>query len=166
MTFNNLDWTILWKFYHFRFFWTYLGLGIGIKGLFAWRFEIGSPAKMSAFAILASLTSSALNTWFPVVPLAGALILECVAGDATARPIFTSVPVVALAMSVEGTFLDWVLVRVFIRSFPKRRLAWVFVLSLLNSSLSILLVLVWVAHHPFNMIAAVHFLARRIDPLT
>jgi hypothetical protein len=148
MTFKSHDWTILWKFYHVRFFWIYLILGIAIKGLFAWRFEIGSPAKMSAFAILASLTSSALNTWFPVVPLAGALILECVAGDATARPIFTSVPVVALAMSVEGTFLDWVLVRLLKKQPAKNRLAWLFTANVLNSSLAIAFTLVWVAHHP------------------
>ena len=88
MTFSTVDWTILWKFYHLRFFWMYLIVGVPLKGLLVCHFEAGPKVKASACAVLSSFASSAVNTWFPILPIACSLTLNSLAGHAVGQITF------------------------------------------------------------------------------
>ncbi|MFZ0418336.1 MAG: hypothetical protein WAM04_09530 [Candidatus Sulfotelmatobacter sp.] len=153
MTFSGVDWTILWKLHHVLFFWIYFTVGIPIKAVLAWRLDVSSTAKTSSFALLASVVSSAFNTWFPILPLSCAFILINLAHAANAN---LSVPLVAVMMGVEAVLLDWVLFRVVMKKSVKGRAAWVLVANLLNASIALALSLAWVVHHPTMMIAIVN----------
>src|SRR5258708_8802794 len=153
MTFSRVDWTTLWKLHHLRFFWIYLALGIPIKGLLAWYFEVGSTAKKSACAVLSSFTSSAFNTWFPILPVACALMLNSLAGDATGQSLSPSL--VALSMGIEGAFLDGMLFRMLMKESAQSRFVWVLVANILNATIALHVGLDWLAHHPTMMIATV-----------
>jgi len=152
MTFSEVDWTILWKLHKLRFFWIFLAVGIPIKGLLAWRFEAGSAAKTGAFALLASLASSACNTWFPVLPIACGLILSGFPAPVVGQSL-TSVPLVAVTMGIQAAFLDYLLVRILMKRSVKRRFMWLLIANVLSSSIALGLGFAWVAHHPTMMIA-------------
>jgi len=153
MTFSKVDWTILWKLHHLRFFWIYLTLGIPLKGVLAWRLEAGSTIKKGVCAVLSSFASSAVNIWFPILPVACVLMLNGFVGDVAGQSPFVSVPVVALSMGIEAAFLDWVLFRVSMKESVKRRFVWVLIVNTLNASVALALGLTWVVHHPTMMIA-------------
>ncbi len=153
MTFSRVEWTILWKLHHLRFFWIYLTLGIPLKGLLVWHLEAGATVKTNACAVLSSLTSSAANVWFPILPVACSLVLNGLLGDAAGQTPFVSVPVVALSMGIEAAFLDWVLFRVLTKESVKRRFVWLLIANMLNASIALAVVLTWVVHHPTMMIA-------------
>src|SRR5579864_1544700 len=148
MTFSSVDWTILWKLHHVLFFWIYFIVGIPIKALLAWRVGARSTAKTSGFALLASVASSGFNTWFPILPVSGSLILIGLAGHARSEALFTSVPLVAVTMGIEAALLDWLLFRVVMNKSVKGRAVWVLVANLLNASIALALGLAWVAHSP------------------
>jgi hypothetical protein len=152
MTLSGVDWTILWKFYHLRFFWIYLTVGIPIKGPFAWRLETGSAAKTGAFALLASLASSACNTWFPILPIACGLIVSGFARHVVGQSLLT-VPLVAVTMGIEAASLDYLLVRTFMKRSVRRRFMWVLIANVLSASVALGLGFAWVAYHPMMMIA-------------
>jgi hypothetical protein len=154
MTFSRVDWTILWKFHHTLFFWIYLTLGVPIKALLAWRVGVRSTAKTSEFALLASVASAGLNTWFPVLPVFCAFILINLVGYVASESLFTSVPLVAVTMGAEAALLDWLLFRVIMKKSVKGRVVWVLIANLLHASIALSLGLVWVVHHPTMMIAA------------
>src|ERR1700683_3012496 len=153
MTFSGVDWTILWKFYHLPFFWIYLTIGIPIKGLLAWRLETSSAGKTSAFVVLASLASSACNTWFPLLPIACGLIVDSFARPVIYQGLFT-VPLVAVTMGIQAAFLDYLLVRIFTKRAVKWRFMWLLIVNLLSASIALGLGLAWVSYHPMRMIAA------------
>jgi hypothetical protein len=150
MTFSGVDWTILWKFYHLRFFWIYLTVGIPIKSLLARRLETDSAAKTSAFALLASLASSACNTWFPILPISCGLIVDSFARHAVGQSLFT-VPAVAVAMGVQAASLDYLLVRIFRKRSVKMRFMWMLVANVLSASIALGLGFVSVAYHPITV---------------
>jgi hypothetical protein len=152
MTFSGVDWTILWKLHRVLFFWMYFTVGIPIKALLGWRVGVGSAARTSGFAMLASVVSSAFNTWFPIFPLSCAFILINLSGRAAGENL--SVPLVAVTMGAEAALLDWVLFRVVMKKSVNGRVRWVFVANLLQSSIALSLGFVWVLHHPTMMIAA------------
>jgi hypothetical protein len=151
MTLSGVDWTILWKFYHLWFFWIYLTVGIPIKVLLAWRLETGSAAKTAAFALLASLASSACNTWFPILPVTCGLIVDSFARHVVGQSLLT-VPVVAVTMGIEAASLDYLLVRIFMKRSAKRRFMWVLVANVLSASIALGFGFAWVSHHPTMMI--------------
>jgi hypothetical protein len=153
MTLLGVDWTILWKFYHLRFFWIYLTVGIPIKGLLAWRLETGPAAKTGAFALLASLVSSACNTWFPILPIASGLIVDGFARHVVGQSLFT-VPVVALTMGIQAASLDYLLVRIFMKRAARWRFVLVLIANVLSASFALGLGFAWVAYHPIMVIDA------------
>jgi hypothetical protein len=163
MRFSGVDWTILWKLHHVLFFWISFAVGIPIKALLGWRVGVGSAARAGRFATLASVVSSALNTWFPIFPISCAFILIGLPGHSTDANL--SVPLVAATMGAQAALLDWVLFRVVMKKSVKGRLGWVLVANLLHSSIALSLGLVWVVHHPTMMIATAN-LARAICRLT
>jgi hypothetical protein len=143
MTFSGVDWTILWKFYHLRFFWIYLAVGIPIKGLLAGRLETGSAAKTGAFVLLASLASSACNTWFPILPIACGLIVDAFSRQVVGQSLFT-VPVVALTMGIQAASLDYLLVRILMKRSVRRRFMLVLAANVLSASIALGLGFAWV----------------------
>jgi hypothetical protein len=157
MRFSNVDWTILWKLHHLRFFWIYLTLGIPLKGLLAWHLEAGSAVKTSASAVLSSFASSVASTWFPILPIACTLMLNGLVGGTAGQSLFVSLPIVALAMGIEAAFLDWVLFRVLMKESVKRQFVWVLIANVLNASIALGIGLAWVAHHPTMMIATLTY---------
>jgi hypothetical protein len=153
MTFSGVDWTILWKFYHLPFFWIHLTVGIPIKGLLAWRLETGSAAKTVAFVLLASLASSACNTWFPILPIACGLIVDGFARPVIGQSLFT-VPMVALTMGIQAASLDFLLVRIFMKRSVRMRFVLMVVANVLSASIALGLGFAWVAYHPIMVIDA------------
>jgi len=123
-----------------------------MKTLLGWRVGVGTAARTSGFATLASAVSSALNTWFPILPLFCAFILISLPRHSPDANL--SVPLVAVTMGAEAALLDWVLFRLVMKKSLKGRVAWVLVANLLHASIALSLGLVWVVHHPTMMIAA------------
>jgi hypothetical protein len=152
MIFSGVDWTILWKLHHVLFFWIYFAVGIPMKALLGWRVGVGSAARTSGFATLASVISSAFNTWFPILPLFCAVILIRHASDGN-----LSVPLVAVTMGAEAALLDWILFRLVMKKSVKGRAGWILVTNLVHAAIALSLGFVWVLHHPTMMIATANF---------
>ena len=76
----KIDWTIMWKFFHYQFCWIYLSVGILMRLFLARRLKTFSLGKAGFYAITSSLLAAFLSTWFPVIPLAGGAILVNIAG--------------------------------------------------------------------------------------
>jgi hypothetical protein len=152
MIFSGVDWTILWKLHHILFFWIYFAVGIAVKALLGWRVGVGSGPRTSGFAILASVVSSASNTWFPILPLFCAFILINFAGHAAGENL--SVPLVAVSMGAQAALLGWVLFRVVMKKPVKGRGAWVLVANLMHASIALGLGLAWAVHHTMMIAGA------------
>jgi len=68
------------------------------------------------------------------------------------QSLFT-VPVVAGTMGIQAAFLDYLLVRIFMKRSVKRLFVWLLVANVLSASIALGLGFAWVAYHPMMMIA-------------
>jgi hypothetical protein len=151
MTFSGVDWTILWKLYHYQFFWLYLTIGIPLRFVVARRFGTASIGKTNLRATIASFASSVLNTWVPIVPIAAALVVAQVDGGGSS--VGAGVPLVALSMAAEGALLDVLIFRILMGKSGINRLVALLVVNILNASIALSLSLAWIRHNPPHIIA-------------
>jgi hypothetical protein len=153
MTFQRIDWVVMWKLYHVQFFWIYLALGIPLRFVAARRFG-ASTSKTTFSAVVASFVSSAFGTWLPIVPVICFAVLALAGASAVSESLMIGVPVVAVAMGIETVFLDAVLFRVLLKEPVKMRLVSLLIANILNASIGLALGLAWAFHHPTIFLAA------------
>jgi hypothetical protein len=102
---SKIDWTVMWKLFHYQFCWIYLIVGVPVRLFVARRLKNVSLGKAGFYAIASSLVASLLSTWFPILPLVGGAILFSVAGHA-AESTLISVPIIAVFMGIETAVGD------------------------------------------------------------
>jgi hypothetical protein len=153
MIVSKIDWTILWKFFHYQFCWIYLSVGILMRLFLARRLKTVSLGKAGFYAITSSLLASFLSTWFPVIPLAGGAILVNLAGYPASESTLITVPMVAVLMGLESALVEAVFVRVLLKGSTRVRFRALLVLNTLNATVALALGLAWAFGHMPTFIA-------------
>lgn len=148
MTFSRIDWVVMWKLFHYQFFCIYLSLGIPIRFIAAQTFRAASSRKTSLSVVVASLASSVLSTWLPIVPVLGVgLPLGLLGKVAVGESSLIGVPLVATSMGIETALLDAVLFRMLLKESGKKRFMPLLIANILNASIALALGLAWALHH-------------------
>jgi hypothetical protein len=148
MTLPTIDWTVMWKLFHYQFFCIYLSIGIPIRFVAARTFGAPSSRKTSLIVVVASLTSSVFSTWLPIVPILGVgLPLGLLEKVAVGESFLIGVPLVAISMGIETALLDAVLFRMLLKESGKKRFTPLLIANILNASIALALGLAWAFHH-------------------
>ena len=158
MTVPRIDWTVLWKLFQYHFFWIYAAIGIPLRFALVWRFKAAPAVNAGLYVVMSSFASSALCTWFPIVPITcrAALILIAgeAAGNAAGESIFIGVPLGAASMGIETALLDALLLRWLFKKSANRQFVRVLGTNVLNASIALALGLMWAFRHLPAFIAA------------
>ena len=145
---SKIDWTVMWKLFHYQFCWIYLIVGVPIRLFVARRLKAVSLGKASVYAVAASSLASLLGTWLPIVPLVGGAILFSVAGHA-AESTLISVPIVAALMGIETALADAIFLRLLLKGAVRVRSGALLIANILNAIIALGLGLAWaLAHMP------------------
>lgn len=147
MIVSKIDWTVMWKLFHYQFCWIYLIVGVPIRLFFAWRVKAVSLGKASLYAVASSSLASLVGTWLPVLPLAGGAILISVAGHTASESTLISVPIVAVSMGVETALVDAIFFRVLLKGFVRERPGALLIANILNATVALALGLAWAFRH-------------------
>jgi len=147
MIVSKIDWTVMWKLFHYQFWWIYFCVGFPIRFLLARRGRTLSAGKAGSYAIASSIVASILITWFPVIPLAGDAILIGLAGRAANESALITVPMVAALMGIETALLDAVFVRTLLKGYGRVGFGVVLVANVLNATIALVLGLSWAYRH-------------------
>jgi hypothetical protein len=143
---SKIDWTVMWKLFHYQFCWIYLTVGVPIRLFVARRLKNVSLGKAGFYAIASSLVASLLSTWFPILPLVGGAILFSVAGHA-AESTLISVPIIAAFMGIETAVADAVFLRLLLKGAVHVRFGALLIANMLNAAIALALGLVWALGH-------------------
>ncbi len=154
MIVSRIVWAVVWKLFHYQFWWIYLCVGVPIRFFLARWLKAVPVGKASLYAIASSLVASLLSTWFPVVPLAGSAILILVAGYAASESILISVPIVAVSMGVETALVEAIVFRMLWKGSARVRFGALLIINVLNATIAIALGLAWALRHMPIFIAA------------
>ena len=127
-------------------------VGVPIKFLLARWGKTTSATKAGSYAIASSVVVSTLSTWFPVIPLAGGLILVNLFSSES-NPAYP-VPMVAVLMGVETAFLDAIFVRLLLKGSARVGFMALLVANVLNAAIALALGLAWAHRHMPIFIAA------------
>jgi hypothetical protein len=136
-----------WKLFHHQFWGIYLCVGVPIRLFLARRVKTVSLGKSGLYAIASSLVASLLNTWFPVVPLAGGAILIFLAGHAASESTVITVPIIAVALGVETALIDATFFRVLLKCSARARFKALLIINILNATIALALGLAWAFRH-------------------
>ncbi|HEY6180981.1 MAG TPA: hypothetical protein VIW67_01985 [Terriglobales bacterium] len=150
---RGIDWFMMWKWYHFKFFWIVLAVGVLFRIVVVRRYELAAWNKTRLFSIAASVVSATCTTWLPILPVLAFIPLTIAIGDLAASSLFVAAPLIAVSTAVQSAFMDWVLLRLFLKAPPRTSFAVLFIASLLIVSIALSLVLGWAFHHPIEVIA-------------
>jgi len=154
MAVSKIDWVVMWKLFHYQFWWICLCVGVPIRFLLARRGKTISASKAGSYAVASSISASILCTWFPVIPLAGGAILISLAGHAASESTLTTVPMVAVLMGVETALLDAIFVRLLLKGSARVGFRALLVANVLNATIALALGLAWAYRHMPIFIAA------------
>ena len=158
--FRQVDWFILWKFFHFQFFIIYLIFGILLR-VFHWvREERVLVVRKGLYVITSSLATALLNTWLPVLPVICGLVVMWIARDATGKTSLSSVVVVAASMGLQAAGIEQFIARFILKRPVKKEFLRCLVMNLIDASVALVVGLMWSFHHLPNMIAALEGLGR------
>jgi len=145
---SSIDWVILWRLFHYQFFFIYLSLGIPIRFFAARTFGAASLCKKSFSVAVASLVSSVFSTWLPIVPILGVGVPLAYLGKADVGNSFLiGVPLVAISMGIETALLDAVLFRLLLKESAKGAIYALLIANIFNASIALALGLAWAFHH-------------------
>ena len=145
---SKIDWTVMWKLFHYQFCWIYLIVGVPVRLFVARRLKNISLGKAGFYAIASSLVASLLSIWFPILPLVGGAILFSVAGHA-AESTLISVPIIAVFMGIETAVADAVFLRLLLKGAVHVRFGALLIANMLNAAIALALALAWaLAHMP------------------
>jgi hypothetical protein len=147
MIVSKIDWTVMWKLFHYQFCWIYLIVGVPIRLFVARRVKAVSLGKASVYAIAASSLSSLLSTWLPVMPLVGGALLISATGQAAIESTLISVPIVAVLMGIETALFDAILFRVLLKGSVPLRSGTLLIANLMNAAIALVLGLAWGFSH-------------------
>jgi hypothetical protein len=150
---SRIIWVVMWKLFHYQFWWIYLCVGFPIRLFLARRFKTVLLGKAGLYAIASSLVASLLSTWFPIIPLAGGAILVNIAGDAASESTVITVPMVAVLMGLETALVDAIFFRVLLKG-SRVRFRALLVINILNATIALALGLAWAFRHMPIFIAA------------
>jgi hypothetical protein len=118
----TIDWVVIWRLFHYQFFFIYLSLGIPIRFLAVRAFGAASLCKKSFSVVVASLVSSVFSTWLPIVPILGVGVPLAYLGKADVGNSFLiGVPLVAISMGIETALLDAVLFRMLLKESGRKQ---------------------------------------------
>lgn len=115
---SEIDWTVTWKLFHYQFWCIYLCVGVPSRLFLARRIKTASLGNAVFYAIASSLVASLLSTWFPIIPLAGAILIN-MAGEAARESALITVPMVAVLMGLETALVDAIFVRMLLKGSPR-----------------------------------------------
>jgi hypothetical protein len=150
---SKIDWTLMWKFFHYQFCWIYLSVGLLMRLFLARRLKGISLGKAGFYAITSSLLVSFLSTWFPIIPLGGGAILVNTAGYAAGESTLIAMPMVAVLMGLQSALVEAVLVRVFLKGPSRVRFRALLALNILNAIFALALGVAWAFDHMPTSIA-------------
>lgn len=160
MTASRFDWVVMWKLFHLQFFWIYLTLAIPIRFVTARHFGAASSRKTNLSVVVASFASSLFSTWLPIVPILGVgLPLGLLGRTAVGESTLIGVPLVAISMGIEATFLDAVLFCLLLKESVKERFVSLLIANVLNAAIALALGLAWAFHHLPTFVADARQLA-------
>ena len=151
---SRIIWVVMWKLFHYQFWWIYLCVGVPIRLFLARRLKTVSLGKAGFYAIASSLAASILSTWFPIIPLAGGAILVNIAGYAASESTLITVPMVAVLMGLETALVDAIFFRVLLKGSARVRFRALLVMNTLNATIALALGLTWAFRHMPIFIAA------------
>ena len=140
---SKIDWTLMWKFFHYQFCWIYLVVGFPIRLFAARRVKAVSLGKASLYAVASSSLASLVGTWLPVFPLIGGAILISVAGHSASESTLISVPIVAVSMGVETALVDAIFFRVLLKGSVRAQSGAMLIANILNATIALTLGLAW-----------------------
>src|ERR1043166_4504191 len=143
MTNPGVDWTTMWRWYHFKFFWILLAVGVLFRIVVARRYERTPWKKTNLFAITASVVSSVCAAWFPILPVLFGGLLTIAVGVFTASSLFVAAPLVAISMAIQTALIDVAILRLLLNISPKKSFVGLFFENLFITSLALSLVLAW-----------------------
>jgi hypothetical protein len=159
MTVPKIDWVVMWKSFHYQFFWVYATIGIPLRFvLVVRRFKMAPSRKKSLYLMLSSFASSLLCTWFPIVPIIFGGVLIFAAGDAAGHAVGESLligaPLVAVSMGIETTISDAVVLHRVLKESVREQFVRLLITNVLNASIALAVGLAWAFHHLPTFIAA------------
>jgi hypothetical protein len=135
----GIDWTIMWKFFHYQFCEIYLVTGILIRLVFTARLKPVFLYKTSTYAVVSSSVAALFNTCFPLVPIISGVILINFVGQRAAESLPISAPIVAASMGIEAFLVDAALFRLLLRQPVRGRLGPLLVTNMLNAAIALAL---------------------------
>jgi hypothetical protein len=150
---SEIDWTVTWKLFHYQFWCIYLCVGVPSRLFLARRIKTASLGNAVFYAIASSLVASLLSTWFPIIPLAGAILIN-MAGEAAREYALITVPMVAVLMGLETALVDAIFVRMLLKGSPRVGFRAFLVINTLNATIALALGLAWAHRHMPIFIAA------------
>jgi hypothetical protein len=150
---RGIDWFMMWKWYHFKFFWIMLALGVLFRVVVLRHYELVAWNKTRLFSITASAVSAICATWLPILPVLMFIPLIIAIGDLRASSLFVATPLIAVSATVQAALIDRALLRFWLKTSPKTSFAVLFVANLLVVSIALSLVLGWAFYHPIEVIA-------------
>ena len=158
MTVPKIDWVVMWKLFHFQFFWIYATLGVLLRVVLMRSFKMVQSRQTRLYIGMSSFASSLLCTWFPVFPiiLVGMLMLAVrdARGRAIGESLLISGPLVVVSIGMETAIVDAVLMHWLLRQSGKRKLVRLFVMNMMNAVIALAVGLAWAFRHPPNFVAA------------
>ena len=156
MSVPDCDWLIIWKLWHYPwFFWSYASIGVLARLLVLPRLNPTAPIR----TWLLSSTGSLLIV--PAVPLLvlPASVLAALAGArASVYSLRMAIPIV-LSIGLANALIDGILLRLLLRqSLGLRRMWFVIGVNLFVAGFATAVVMLVRHIHPIEMIASVHSL--------
>lgn len=143
----KIDWTVMWKFFHYQFFWVYLAFGFLIRLVFAIRLSQPGSTRRAFYVVTSSSVTALLSTWFPIFPVICGAILVNAAGHAAIESILIAAPIVAISLGMETVLVDAMLFRLLLRESVKERFRALLTINVTNATIALALGLAWAFHH-------------------
>jgi len=151
MSLPQVDWLVIWKIYHYPyFFWAYTGLSLAIRFLML-RY-VNSAALIKTWA-LSSAASLLILPAMPFVVLPVFALAESTVGDVAVHSLFMALPV-AISIALFAGLIDGILLRLLLReAVDRRRMKFLVCTNILVMFSAVGTVLAIMLAHPPQIIA-------------
>jgi len=108
----KIDWLVVWKIYHYPFFfWSYAALSLATRALMLRRVDPASPFKTW---LLSSSASLLVVPAMPFLAVPAFMLVALVAGRVGVYSFFMAVPI-AVSLGSAGALVDAILFRLLLR---------------------------------------------------
>lgn len=147
----GIDWLICWRFYHNAFFLIYLLTSLPTGAFLSLKLR-SHRTKRLWIALLFAFGTAAVNTWLPLIPIAGGGALALLGSAELAQSKSLGLPVVAICMAIEASLLQFALIR-FVAKNDRLSFLQVFASNLTSAPFALVFALIWILRHPVQMLA-------------